>query len=278
MVNALPYYDQTLFLLSATIEVKVIIRSKVLVLKLNLVTLTETATKVEKLCNNPTQPTSLNFPLPLTPFHLNSYQLNRGINSQSYNGTPIESAWNSLKDYRQDHQRGPTRSERWLCYSHQWNNWEWQCTWLITLWLQLVNQNVMDTSRAYWQIRPPINCNHHQPQNQIPASHPKGGQVVLQWCRMVLFYQHDWITKAASSRRANFSICTSRFNNILISATSLYVGKTKASKKPKPWINSHVWAKILNRDRLLSTVYQNRQKCIDVSRKVNDAINKDQGQ
>ena len=51
----------------------------------------------------------------------------------------------------------------------------WQHTWLITLQLQLVNQNFMDTSIAFWQFRPPTNCHRHQPQNQTPTSHFKEG-------------------------------------------------------------------------------------------------------
>ena len=96
MVNALPPYNQILFLLGATVTIQVIIRSAAMVLKLCLVTSTGTATNVLKFCDNPAQSTSLSFMFPPTPFHLNSYKLNLGINSQSYNRTPMESVRNYL--------------------------------------------------------------------------------------------------------------------------------------------------------------------------------------
>ena len=51
-----------------------------------------------KFCNKPAHPTSLSFLLPPTPFNLNTYQLNRGKNSQSCNWTPMESAQNYLNN------------------------------------------------------------------------------------------------------------------------------------------------------------------------------------
>ena len=81
---------------TSTVVMKVIMRSAVLALKLHLVTSTGTATNVLKFCNIPVQPTSFSFLLPPTPFHLNRYQLNRGINSQTYSGTPMRSGRNYL--------------------------------------------------------------------------------------------------------------------------------------------------------------------------------------
>ena len=59
------------------------------------------------------------------------------------------------------------------------------------------------------------------------------------------------------------SIHISRFNNILKSSVSLHVGRTKRSKKPKPWINPHVPAKISHRNRLRRTIHQIRQEWMD---------------
>ena len=92
----MPPYDQTLFLLGATIAIKATVRSAVLAPKLDLMISAGTATNVLRFYNNPAQSTSLSFLLPPTPFHLYSYQLNRGINSQSYNGMLMEFAWNYL--------------------------------------------------------------------------------------------------------------------------------------------------------------------------------------
>ena len=66
------------------------------------------------------------------------------------------------QDHRLDHQQGPARFKRWLCYSHQLNYREWQHTRLVTLWSQLVNQNIMVTSRSYWQFRPSIIVINHR--------------------------------------------------------------------------------------------------------------------
>ena len=85
MVNALSPYDK-----GATVVIQVIIRNAVPTLKLCLVTSTGAETNVLKFCNNPAQPTSLSLLFPPTPLHLNSYQLNLGVNSQSYNGTPMK--------------------------------------------------------------------------------------------------------------------------------------------------------------------------------------------
>ena len=88
----MPPYDQTLFLLGATIAIKATVRSAVLAPKLDLMISAGTATNVLGFFNNPAQSTSLSFLLPPTLFHLYSYQLNRGINSQSHNGMLMEFA------------------------------------------------------------------------------------------------------------------------------------------------------------------------------------------
>ena len=58
----------------------------------------------------------------------------------------------------------------------------------------------------------------------------------------------------------NFSLRISRFNNILISAATTHVGKTKPSRRFSPWMISHVQAKIVTRNRLCRTIHQNRQR------------------
>ena len=71
----------------------------------------------------------------------------------------------------------------------------------------------------------------------------------------------------------NLSLCVSRFNNILLSAATIHVGKSKLSRRPKPWITPHVRVKIRNRNRLCQTIHQNHQEWIDASHEATEAIN-----
>ena len=71
----------------------------------------------------------------------------------------------------------------------------------------------------------------------------------------------------------NLSLCIRRFNDILISAATTHVEKTKPSKKSKPWMTPHVQAKIHTRNRLPWTIHQNRQEWIDACREAIVAIN-----
>ena len=72
----------------------------------------------------------------------------------------------------------------------------------------------------------------------------------------------------------NLSLRVSLFNGILISAATIHVGKSKPSKKSKPWMTPHVRAKIRTRNRLHRTIHQNRQEWIDACRETTEAINK----
>ena len=72
---------------------------------------------------------------------------------------------------------------------------------------------------------------------------------------------------------SNLSLRVSRFNDILISAATIHVGKSKPSRRSKPWITPHARAKIHNRNRLHQTIQQNRQEWIDACRKATEAIN-----
>ena len=72
----------------------------------------------------------------------------------------------------------------------------------------------------------------------------------------------------------NLSLQVSHFNAILISAVTTHVGKSKPSKRSKPWMTPHVQAKICIRNCLHQTIHQNRQEWIDACHEVNEAINK----
>ena len=72
----------------------------------------------------------------------------------------------------------------------------------------------------------------------------------------------------------NLSLRTSPFNDILIFAATTHVGKSKPSKRSKPWMIPHVRAKIRVQIRLRQTIHQNRLEWIDTCREANEAINK----
>ena len=71
----------------------------------------------------------------------------------------------------------------------------------------------------------------------------------------------------------NLSLRVSRFNDMLISAATIHVGRSKPRKRSKPWMTPHVRAKICNRNRLRQTIHRNRQEWIDACREANKAIN-----
>ena len=87
-------------------------------------------------------------------------------------------------------------------------------------------------------------------------------------------FTNDVETKMSNHpNEPNLSLRVSRFNNILISAATTHVGKSKPSRRSKPWITPHVRAKIRNRNRLRQTIHQNRQERIDACRETTKAIN-----
>ena len=72
----------------------------------------------------------------------------------------------------------------------------------------------------------------------------------------------------------NVSLRVSRFNDILIPATTTHVGKSKPNKKFKPWITPYVQAKIYTRNHLRRMTHQNRQESIDACCEATKAISK----
>ena len=53
----------------------------------------------------------------------------------------------------------------------------------------------------------------------------------------------------------------------------MHVGKTKPSKKPKPWMAQHVQAKICTQNSLCWAIHQKRQEWINTCREATKAIN-----
>ena len=91
----------------------------------------------------------------------------------------------------------------------------------------------------------------------------------------------DWtsFTNEVESKMTNLpnepilSLRVSRFNDIQISAATTHVGKSKPSKRSKPWMTPHVRAKIHNRNGLHQRIHQNHQEWIDGCREANKEIN-----
>ena len=71
----------------------------------------------------------------------------------------------------------------------------------------------------------------------------------------------------------NLSLRVSRFNEILISAATTHIGKSKPSQRSKPWMTPHVRAKIRTRNRLRRTIHQNRKEWTDTCGEATEAIN-----
>ena len=141
------------------------------------------------------------------------------------------------------------------------------------LWLQLVNQNIMVTGRTYWHFEKLANFHCNQPENQILTNHP----IKARWCcngiNWSSFIKEIEPQMQQLPKEPNISTCISQFSNILKSSASLHVGRIKLSKKPKPWINPPVWAKICHHNCLHLTIHQNQQEWISGCWEANVAIN-----
>ena len=96
------------------------------------------------------------------------------------------------------------------------------------------------------------------------------------WCRNSVGWSS--FTNEVKSKKSNLppgpnlSLQVSRFSDILISAATTHVAKSKFSKRSKPWMTPHVRAKIRIRNRLRQTIHQNCQEWIDACREANEAI------
>ena len=71
----------------------------------------------------------------------------------------------------------------------------------------------------------------------------------------------------------NLPLQVSRFIDILISTETTHVGRSKPSKKCKPWMTSHVQAKIRTWNCLRRPIHQNRQAWINACCEATEAIN-----
>ena len=123
-----------------------------------------------------------------------------------------------------------------------------------------VSENILETSRAYWQLRPP--SYHNQLDHKIcykPVI-PRSAR----WRRNGV----DWssFTKEVESKMSNLplepnlSLRVPRFNDILIFAITTHVGKSKPSMRSKTWMTPHIRAKIRIRNHLRQMIHQNCQE------------------
>ena len=76
-----------------------------------------------------------------------------------------------------------------------------------------------------------------------------------------MFYQQGWVKNGSSPRWTE--AISLYINDIFISATTIYFGKTNPSKKSKPWMTPHMQAKIRTWNRLHRTICQKRQEWIN---------------
>ena len=134
--------------------------------------------------------------------------------------------------------------------------------------------------KTSWRLAEPIGNSNHLP-IIIELNHKICYKPVIprsaRWRRNSV----DWssFTKEVESKMSNLPnipnlfIRVSHFNDILISAATTHVGKSKPSKRSKPWMTPYVRVKIRNCNHLRQTIHQNRQEWIDACCEANEAIN-----
>ena len=136
------------------------------------------------------------------------------------------------------------------------------------------------SAKTSWRLAEPIGSSDHLPVI-IELNHKICYKPVIprsaRWRRNGVdwsSFTNDIETKMSNlPNEPNLSLRVSRFNDILISAATTHVGKSKPSRRSKPWITPHVRAKIRNCNRLRQTIHQNLQEWIDACCEATEAIN-----
>ena len=136
------------------------------------------------------------------------------------------------------------------------------------------------SAKSSWRLAEPIGNSDHLP-IIIELNHKISYKPVIprsaRWCRNGVdwsSFTNDVETKMSNlPNEPNLSLRVSRFNDILISAATTHIGKSKPSRRSKPCITPYVRAKIRNRNHLRQTIHQNRQEWIDACREATKAIN-----
>ena len=136
------------------------------------------------------------------------------------------------------------------------------------------------SAKTSCRLAEPIGSSDHLP-IIIEVNHKICYKLVIprsaRWCRNGVDW--DCFTNEVESKtrilphEPNLSLRVSRFNEILISAATTHVGKSKPSKRSKTWMTPHVRAKICTRNCLHRTIHQNRQEWIDACHEATEAIN-----
>ena len=135
--------------------------------------------------------------------------------------------------------------------------------------------------KTSWRLAEPIGSSDHHP-IIIELNHKICYKPVIprsaSWCRNGI--DCSSFTNEVESKMSNLphepnsSLRVSCFNCILMSAATTHVGKAKSSKRSKPWMTPHVWAKIRIWNRLHQMIHQNCQEWRDACCEANEAINK----
>ena len=136
------------------------------------------------------------------------------------------------------------------------------------------------SAKSSWRLAEPIGNSDHFPVI-IELNHKICCKPVIprsaRWRRNGVdwsSFTNDVETKMSNlPNEPNLSLRVSRFNDILTSASTTHVGKSKPSTRSKPWITAYVPAKIRNRNCLRETIHQNCQEGIDACREATEAIN-----
>ena len=136
------------------------------------------------------------------------------------------------------------------------------------------------SAKTSWRLAEPIGSSDHLP-IFIELNHKIHYKPVVPKAAGWRRNDVDWscFTNEIESKMSslpdepNLSLRVSRFNDIIISAAKIHVGRSKPSKKSKPWMTPHVRTKIRTRNRLRRTIHQNRQEWINACREATEAIN-----
>ena len=135
-------------------------------------------------------------------------------------------------------------------------------------------------AKTSWKLGEPIGSSDYLP-IVIEINHKICYQPVIsrsgRWRRNCVGW--SCFTKVVESKmenlpeEPNLSLAITCFNNILRSVVTTHLGKSKPSKKSKPWMTSHVRGKIRIRNRLRRTIHQNQQEWIDACHEATEGIN-----
>ena len=137
----------------------------------------------------------------------------------------------------------------------------------------MVSQNILETSRAYWELQPSFYHNRNKSQNLLRACIPRSARCRRNGVDWSCFTNDVESKLTNRPHKPNLSLRVSYFNEILLSAATTHAEKSKPSKRSNRWMTPHVRAEIRTQNRLHQTIHQNCQEWIDACREATEAIN-----